>query len=291
MLTVSIVTYHTDADELRACLASLRAKCVSRIFIVDNAQEERIRAIAGEHRKTTYIPLPNPGYGAAHNVAIRKGMESGARYHLVLNSDVRFEPVKLDRLVEIMESRPEVGQLQPQLLNTDGSLQYSVRRLPSPLDVFGRRFLPRWLINSRDARYTLRTLDRSREHNIPYHQGSFMLLRTAALHETGLFDERFFMYPEDIDLTRRIHRRYVTLFYPFITVTHAHRAGSYHSLRLLRIHAINMIRYFNKWGWTTLRDTERKLFNSEIEPENPKQTQYGKTDKRKPRGRSARRRG
>ena len=87
-----------------------------------------------------------------------------------------------------------------------------------------------------------------------------MLLRTEALLKSGLFDERFFMYPEDIDLTRRIHRDFLTLYYPSETIVHAHRQASYHSLRMLWIHATNMIRYFNKWGW--LFDSERRLFNN-----------------------------
>lgn len=264
MLTVSIVTYHTPEDELRACLASLDPEVVDTVYIVDNGREERIRLIAAEYAPAVYIPLDNPGFGAAHNTAIRNAMARGAEFHLVLNSDVRFDPEVLPRLIKAMRSRPDVGQLQPKIVYPDGTFQPTARLLPTPWDVFGRRFMPRSLFRARNDRYTLAHLDHSREWNIPYHQGSFMLLRTEALRETGLFDERFFMYPEDIDLTRRIHRRYVTLWYPHETVIHDHRAGSYHSLRLLRIHVVNMIRYFNKWGWW--RDPERARFNRPLLP-------------------------
>ena len=76
-----------------------------------------------------------------------------------------------------------------------------------------------------------------------------MLLRCDTLREVGLFDERFFMYPEDIDLTRRIHAVAKTIFYPYVKVVHNHRRASYHSLRMTLIHIANMVRYFNKWGW------------------------------------------
>ena len=86
-----------------------------------------------------------------------------------------------------------------------------------------------------------------------------MMLRMKALCDIGGFDERFFMYPEDIDLTRRIHQQYRTMYVPFVTVVHHHRAASYKSPRMLRIHIVNMIRYFNKWGW--LFDAERRRIN------------------------------
>ena len=84
----------------------------------------------------------------------------------------------------------------------------------------------------------------------------------VVLREVGLFDERFFMYPEDIDLTRRIHRHYLTACWSGATIIHRHRAASYHSRRMLRIHIVNMIRYFNKWGW--IYDPERRDFNRTI---------------------------
>lgn len=262
MLTVSIVTYHTDEDELRQCLESLNTEIVKRIFIVDNGSEERLRLFAGGFDKVEYIASENVGYGAAHNKAIRRAIADGARYHLVVNSDVRFNPETLDRIAGVMDRRPEIGQLQPKIVYPDGRLQPTVRLLPTPLDVFGRRFLPKWLMRRRNERYLLSEFDHSRELNVAYHQGSFMFLRVDALRHTGLFDERFFMYPEDIDLTRRIHTGYLTLYYPSETVVHCHRAASYRNLRLLAIHCINMARYFNKWGWFS--DRERRRVNREI---------------------------
>lgn len=263
-LTVSIVTYHTDPDELRLCLESLTSDVVDAIYIVDNSAmdgDTRVRVSVRDNPKVIYIPNKNTGYGSAHNIAIRLAMEGGARYHLVLNSDVRFEPEVLPRLISVMEARPGTGQLQPRIEYPDGKLQYTVRRLPAPVDVFVRRFLPETWIRRRNNRYLYKDKDLSEEFNPPYHQGSFMLLRVDALRKVGLFDERFFMYPEDIDLTRRMHREYKTLYYPKERIVHDHRAGSYHSFRLLWIHCVNMMRYFNKWGWFC--DSERREWNRE----------------------------
>ena len=147
----------------------------------------------------------------------------------------------------------------PRIVNADGTQQYLAKRLPSPLDVFGRRFLPAWMTERRNRRYELRDLDLTRPVNAPYLSGCFMLLRTRAAVDAGLFDERYFMYPEDIDLTRTIHRNWLTLYYPQWTVVHRHERASYKSRRMLWIHIRNMCRYFNKWGW--FFDSERRLCN------------------------------
>ena len=88
-----------------------------------------------------------------------------------------------------------------------------------------------------------------------------MFFRVSSLCEVGLFDERFFMYPEDIDMTRRMHAKYKTIFYPFVSIIHAHAAASRVNKKMLRIHILNMIKYFNKWGW--FFDKERRRVNKE----------------------------
>lgn len=196
-----------------------------------------------------YIPSDNGGYGAGHNKALRRSLDSGCGYHLVLNSDVEFSPDILNRAVAYMDAHHEVALVHPRLTYPDGREQYTARMLPTPLDVFARRFLPGFLFRARDRRYTLAFVDRAETVNVPYVQGSFMLMRCRALEETGLFDTRFFMYPEDIDLTRRLHARYKTLYWPEIAAVHKHKASSYGNLKMLRVHIVNMIRYFNKWGW------------------------------------------
>jgi len=66
--------------------------------------------------------------------------------------------------------------------------------------------------------------------------------------QIGFFDERFFMYPEDIDITRRMHTEFRTVFYPGATVVHDHARQSYKSMRALWVHLYNLVRYFNKMG-------------------------------------------
>ena len=263
MITVSLVTYNTPDKELKQCLESLRSPLVVRIFVVDNSSSSHTEQLCRNYEKIEYIPNTNTGYGSAHNIAIRKSFETGAEYHLILNTDVYFNPDILGTLTDYLDKNPDVGQVQPKLYYPNGSLQYSVRMLPSPFDVFARRFIPSSLVEHRTRRYILSDLDHSVIQNVPFHQGSFMLIRTDVLKEIGLFDERFFLYTEDIDLTRRIHARYKTIYYPYVTAVHHHRQESYKNFRLMLVHSRNMIRYFNKWGW--FFDKQRKEWNARLD--------------------------
>ncbi len=263
-LTASIVTFNTDLRELETVLGLLSESCVTTVYTVDNSRSERIRDITAAYPKAVYIPAENRGYGSGHNRAMAIALREGCDFHLVINSDVSFRPADISALVDYMEQRPDVGAVQPCIVGPDGTMHYTVRLLPTPIDPINRRFLPHWFLRRRNDRYELRHLDHSKEFNGPFHQGSFMLMRGDVLREVGLFDERYFMYAEDIDLTRRIHERYRTMYVPFVTVVHAYRRSSYHSLKMLAIHSVNMVRYFNKWGWFS--DPGRRRMNAPLLP-------------------------
>lgn len=262
MITVSIVTYKTDISELRNCLKSLDSSLVRRIFIVDNSRMLTIANFCNTIDKVEYIGSDNVGYGAGHNIAIRKAMKLNVKYHLVMNSDVYFGEEVLPKLVEYMNANEDVAQVQPNVIYPDGTMQYGCRLLPSPLNLISRRFLNESIAKRINHNFMLYGFDHKIPMNLPYHQGSFMLFRTECFNKVGLFDERFFMYPEDIDITRRMHKHFRTMFWPEVTIVHAHRAASYKSMRMLMIHIYNMIKYFNKWGW--FFDSERTKWNKNI---------------------------
>jgi GT2 family glycosyltransferase len=201
----------------------------------------------------------NPGYGSAHNIAIRKSIKDSLPYHLVLNADVRFSIEVLSTLVQYLDANPNVAHVMPKVLNPDGSIQRLCKLVPTPFDLFLRRFLPEPLAIGARRRFELWNSNYDKIAFVPYLSGCFMLLRTSALEQIGLFDERFFMYPEDIDLTRRIAEQFDTHFYPYVFVVHEHGSASYKSINMMLIHSGNIIKYFNKWGW--FFDKRRSMLN------------------------------
>lgn len=243
LLNVSMVLYHPNMNQVNRLLDTLhQSPVVNEIISVDNTTD-------------------NVGYGAGHNKALRQTIAANVPYHLITNTDIEFEPAILQTMVDYMEAHPEVGMLSPKVYYPNGEVQHLCKLLPAPMDLIGRRFLPASWTAKRNAYFELQHTGYDHIMNVPYLSGCFMMVRTDALKKVGLFDERFFMYPEDIDLTRRMHRDYKTLFFPEVSVIHNHERASYRSKRLLWIHITNMCRYFNKWGWFT--DSERRQVNAQ----------------------------
>ena len=161
-----------------------------------------------------------------------------------------------------MDNHNQIGQLLPKVTYPNGEIQYLCKLIPTPLDLIFKRFLPAKWTQKRLHKFQLRFTGYNKIMNIPYLSGCFMFFRISALKDVGLFDERFFMYPEDIDITRRMHQKYQTIFYPEVSIIHAHAAESYKNKKMLWIHISNMIKYFNKWGW--FFDKERKEVNKSL---------------------------
>lgn len=262
MLIASIVLYHHRAAEIRRVMDCVLLGPVSMLFLIDNSLDDRLRELAGVSERVRYIHSVNRGYGAGHNIAIQEAMEMGATYHVVVNPDIYFESGALERLMEYMDTHTDVGQVMPRVIYPDGRLQYLCKLIPAPVDLIFKRFLPPGITRKRLEKFQLRFTGYNKPMNVPYMSGCFMFFRIKALEKVGSFDERFFMYPEDIDITRRMHRYYKTMFYPEVTIVHDHAAASYQSNKMLRIHIINMIRYFNKWGW--IFDSERRRENGKL---------------------------
>lgn len=264
-INASIVLYHNNKEQLIKAISSfLNTSLDVKLYLVDNSSNDDLKELCEIDERIEYIfNNANLGYGAAHNIAIRKSIADEVSYHLVLNPDIYFKSGVIEKLFEYMENHFDVGHLMPKVLYPDGEIQYLCKLLPTPVDLIFRRFIPfkRWK-EKRNEKYELRWTGYDKLMNIPYLSGCFMLLRTSVLKEIGLFDERYFMYLEDVDLSRRIHRTYKTVFYPFVSVYHGYNKGSYKSMKLLKCHVNSAIKYFCKWGW--FFDKERKYFNQQI---------------------------
>lgn len=261
MLNISIVLYHPDWQQVAELTqVFLQSKKVEHIYWIDNSPIAE-NNLPIQSTKISYSHnARNIGYGAAHNIAIRESIYDDVPYHLVINPDIIVGSQVIETLLAFMDQHLEVGMVMPKVLYPNGEQQYLCKLLPTPLDVFGRRFLPNSWIKRRNDRYEMRSSGYDKMMNVPYLSGCFMLLRTQAIQKARLFDERFFMYPEDVDLTRRIHRDYLTVYFPYVSVIHNHEHASYKSLKMMWVHVVNMCRYFNKWGWFV--DKERDAFNA-----------------------------
>jgi GT2 family glycosyltransferase len=276
-LTASIVIYNNDANAVRKAVRSfVECPIAGHLFIIDNSPSVHHWEFLKHPKIKYHFAGANLGYGRAHNVAIRQCLETSA-YHLVLNPDVYFEPRVLEKLFYFMEEHPQSGLVMPRVLYPDGRLQHLCKLLPSPLNLATRRFIPfkNTLLRKINERYEMRSSHYSKVMNVPFLSGCFMFLRTAALKKTGLFDERFFLYAEDTDLSRRLHRHHKTMFFPFVEIYHTHARGSYKNLKLTWHNLKSAVQYFNKWGW--FFDAERKETNETAQQQFSSFINYGPT--------------
>ena len=149
----------------------------------------------------------------------------------------------------------------PQILNFDSTIQFLPKLLPSPLDIFKRKF-SFLLINKNKFldKYELRKINPKKPINVPILSGCFTLFNLEIISQIGFYDEKYFMYFEDWDLSRRMHKVSKTIYYPQVNVFHGYESGANKSFKLFKIYIISGIKYFFKWGW--IFDKERKLFNN-----------------------------
>jgi hypothetical protein len=253
-LIIGIVTYN-NADIIQKTIESVISNTSGitfKIIIHDNNSTDNTLSIirsldlAGIEiidSKTNY------GFGYGHNKIIQS---YDARYYLILNPDLRICDNILRDFYEYMEQDPAVGQLVPKVVFPTGEIQYLCKQNPTVFDLFIRRFIPAALMpmfRDRSERYEMRETGYNHIFEVPYASGCFMFFRGTVLKTLGGFDENFFMYLEDADITRRTNQISTCRFYPFHQVEHDWAKGSHKSLKLTWVTIQSAFYYFNKWGW------------------------------------------
>ncbi|MCF9045712.1 glycosyltransferase [Acinetobacter nectaris] len=253
----SIVIYKHDYEELEPTLTSLiNSPDINKIILVDNDQSSW--ANTDIHEKIHYLKSEgNFGFGFGHNKAI-KAFAKETDFFIICNPDIAFEKEQLKNLLNYAESSSK-GMFLPKIIKGDGSNQQGARLLPTPLNLFARRFSPK-LAEKLDQQYLLKDFKENKPIEAPNLIGCFLVFRSSVLIELNGFDERFFMYMEDIDLSRRCYEKFGAVYYPLAHVTHLHEQGSYKNPVLLKAHIKSAIQYFNKWGWAI--DSRRKDINT-----------------------------
>ena len=269
MISASIVLYNTPYEQLVRVIKSYAPEQERLLFLIDNSSAEmdvETEKCIGVDAKTIFYHFngKNIGYGAAHNIGIKQAEKIGATYHIVLNPDLYFKPSATDELKKYADSHRDVVYMLPKVIYPDGSIQYLCKLLPTPADLIFRRFMPKTKkVVERNERYELRMSGYDKVFNPPCLSGCYMFMRVETLKKYDLlFDEKYFMYCEDFDLMRRLHRYGKTIFYPYVTIVHNHAHGSYKNKKMLMMHIRSAIRYFNKFGW--LKDEERDRENKKV---------------------------
>jgi GT2 family glycosyltransferase len=263
-ITASLVLYKNGIEEVRkAILSLLNTELNIKLFLVDNSPEDALKVLSDLDSRVEYIFTgKNLGYGKANNLIINKVLQN-TEYHLVMNPDVYFEKGTLEALYDFMQANEDIGLTMPRVCHYDGSEQKLCKLLPTPRDLIIRRFIPDGKYKDKISRiYNMWDADYEKQMDVPFLSGSFMFMRASVLAEVKGFDERFFLYCEDLDLCRRIGEISRTVYFPGAKIYHGYQKASYLNTKLMLTHSLSAIKYFNKWGW--FFDKKRKEINTRL---------------------------
>ncbi|WP_447924822.1 glycosyltransferase family 2 protein [Georgenia muralis] len=229
---VRVVTVaFNPGEELEHFAESLRAASASPVtlVIVDNGtQAAVVDDVAARHGAEVVRPGSNLGYGAAANLGARRGAEP---WVVVANPDILWHPGSLDELLAAADRNPRAGSLGPTILNTDGTVYPSARAVPSLTQGAGHAvFVKLWPGNPWTRAYRQGQEEMLlTEHAVGWLSGACLLLRREALAPLGGFDERYFMFFEDVDLGDRLGRAgWLNVYVPTARVVHDQGASWRH---------------------------------------------------------------
>jgi len=230
------------------------------IVVDNNSGDGSIEMMEQDFPDVTLIASSvNHGFSAGMNLGLKRAR---GRYVVALNTDIAIMDKPFDRLVAFMDQHPRVGLAGPKLLNPDGSVQYSCYRFPTPFTPLFRRTplgtLPG--IRTHLRRYVMADFDHNENRTVDWLLGAFLIARSAAVAAVGLLDERFFLYFEDVDWSRRFWAAgWEVMYVADVDVVHYHKrqSASHPGLRGLFafptwIHIQSWFRYLAKYSGVPL---------------------------------------
>ena len=244
-ISATIVLYKEDEITLKKTIDSFLAiSTVKKLFLVDNSPTDKLRNLS-KHDEVEYVFVEkNIGFGAGHNKILDK-IKNYSDFHLVLNPDVSFNGDIITKLVGQLDKEDKVAMIAPKVIFPDERHQYTARKYPKFMDLIIRRLN---ILGERIHENEYRNKDLSKPMFVEYLTGCFQLYKTADFVAINGFDERYFLYMEDVDICKKIDvLGKKKMYYPHVSITHVLKQGSSKNLKLFYYHLSSAIKYFLKW--------------------------------------------
>lgn len=253
LISVLIVS-HNNRNDLQRLLPSLMPALHGishEILMIDNGSSDDTLAFVSRFYSNVRIVQNSVrmGYGANQNQNIARAQ---GKYMVLMNPDMEIQdPLLFHKLLDFMAHHPDAGMVTAKVCNPDGTCQFLNKREPALIDLALRRFFPARFharFKKRLHAYEMRDVGYNRVMDVPFISGSFMFAKTALIRQLGGFDERFFMYFEDVDLTRRLRKKARALYCPDVSIIHRWERASHKSLKWTWVFAVSAMKYYHKWG-------------------------------------------
>lgn len=230
VLSIIIVNYNSG-KMIKECLSSISKSFLNlshEVIIVDNNSKDKYINFINEDFKKFLLLKNSKNIGFAR--AVNQGFwRAKGEIILVLNPDVKINPTSVEKAINFLENNPEVGILLPKLLNVDGTLQYSCRRFYTfPVLIFRRSPLKKLKpISQMIDKHLMKDSNHDKAMEVDWGLGACMFIRRSALNGDKIFDERFFLYFEDVDLCLRMKKKgFKVIYFPEAVMVHAHMRQS-----------------------------------------------------------------
>ena len=249
-VSASIVTYNNSSEitqTISSVLNNTHDVNLSLYISDNNSTDDTLELVKKQFPQVKIIHnSKNGGFGYGHNRVLN---QINSKYHVVINPDIMLKQDSISSLVDKLENDHSVVMCTSKILNEDGTEQYLPKRNPKLKYLFGGR-LERFggVFEKLRAEYTMKNIEISSPQEIEFCTGCFFVIRTDAFKKLKGFDDRFFMYFEDADLSRRAKKYGKIVFYPDIEVIHLWERASTKSTKFFIIQIISMFKYFLKWS-------------------------------------------
>jgi GT2 family glycosyltransferase len=251
-LTGTIVLYKSDINILKKTINSfLATPLLKTLFLIDNSPTDKLKK-EFIHPEIEYFFIDkNIGFGAAHNKVIDKIKEKST-YHLILNPDVSFNSKVIPNLIKVVETDHITSLISPRVLYPNGKHQYTCRKFPTFFELIIRRSgFVKQIFSPIVAKREYRNLDLSNPFYPDFIIGCFLLFKSKDFIKINGFDERYFMYMEDVDICRKIAAiNKKVLYFPKEEIIHIYKKESSKNINLFIDHISSIFQYFYKWNIT-----------------------------------------
>lgn len=250
-ISASIVTYNNE-KEIKGVLDSLitsTIKDILEIYVVDNCSSDKtLDIVRNRYKNVNIIEMEtNVGYGSGHNAALKT---TNSKYHFIINPDIKFNVNLIEDITNYFEKNNDVVLCIPNIHDINDKLKFPPKKDPKIRYLIGRYFSSLGSIFKKWAdEYEGKNIKMDIPFEIEFCSGSFMITRTELAKKINGFDDRYFLYFEDADLSRKMREYGKVVCNPNFNVQHEGKRASHKSIKGLRMMLSSMVKYFNKWGW------------------------------------------
>ena len=256
---LSIIIVNTNQKYFsRICVEAIEKSKVSfeyEIIIVDNGSTDESLPDCKKMQKEGRIRLVeagrNLGYGQANNLGSK---HAKGEFILISNPDILVREDTMQKMVDYIEARKDVGLVGPKLVYYNGQIQASCRRHMNFADLIIKRTPLKFLFKERIRQYLMEDFDHSQTQDVDLIVGAYFIMRTKVYKRIGGFDPLYFLFMEDYDLCRTLQKEGLrTVYYPEAVAEHYHKRLSEGNMfwlvtrKVFWYHLASAIKYFWKW--------------------------------------------